>query len=368
MDDVWIFANPIAGRGLGRRLAHRLHHRLTHEKFTPHLFFDPADTIPDDLLKNMKDVRAAIIIGGDGTLRTVAGRLYRDHLAHASSTTDNGPRTTAPLHPSSFVLHPYPPPPLLIVPLGTANLMGRHLGIHWARVNAEDKLITALRERRTVAMDAAMANGRLFLLVAGVGIDAHIVHELDRIRRGPIRYASYAIPAALALAHYDYPPLTVTVDDRVVFRDQPAMAFVGNIPEYGTGFPLLPHARPDDGLLDVCVTPCASAKEVAGLFLQAAAGEHLDAKGVVYVKGRRIRIESTHNVPVQIDGEAAGHTPLDIRMLPWRIEFIAPPGAAITSSHATPLARAAKFVLSQASPMIKRGRALSKRMGRRSEP
>jgi diacylglycerol kinase family enzyme len=52
---------------------------------------------------------------------------------------------------------------------------------------------------RTTQLDAATANGELFLLMAGIGLDAKIVHELDRLRSGPIDLTSYALPAALAL-------------------------------------------------------------------------------------------------------------------------------------------------------------------------
>src|SRR5204862_5155777 len=144
----------------------------------------------------------------------------------------------------------------------------------------------------------ARANGELFLLMAGIGLDGKIVHELDRMRDGPIDLTSYALPAALALGFYDYPPLTVRVNDRVICQDMPAVAFVGNVKEYGTGFPILPHALPNDGLLDVCVLPCANRADAVRHLMHAAAGEHLAAEGAIYTKGRRVHIESAQPVPI----------------------------------------------------------------------
>jgi diacylglycerol kinase family enzyme len=160
--------------------------------------------------------------------------------------------------------------------------------------------------------------------MAGIGLDARIVHELDRLRSGPIELASYALPAALALGFYTYPPLTVTVDGKTIFRDRPAVAFIGNVKEYGTGFSILPHARPDDGLLDVCVIPCANRADAIRAFLRTATGEHVAGEGTIYRKGKKIRIDSSEPVPVQIDGEAAGHTPLQCELLPVRLPFIVP--------------------------------------------
>jgi diacylglycerol kinase (ATP) len=59
-------------------------------------------------------------------------------------------------------------------------------------------------------------------------------------------------------------------------------------------------------------------------FLRAAAGEHLDTPGVVYVQGKEIQIESTRPLPVQLDGDPAGYTPVQIDLLPTRLAFIVP--------------------------------------------
>jgi YegS/Rv2252/BmrU family lipid kinase len=265
------------------------------EQFNVELCFDKPDTMPDSVCTDPTGNLAAIVIGGDGTLRAVATRLLRPDM-----------------------------PPLLIVPMGTANLMGKHLGIKWKDATFEDDVLRVLRNHRVVHLDGATLNGGLFLLMAGVGLDAHVVHELDRIRKGPIGYLSYAIPAAVALQAYDFPPLNVEVDGRHVARDVPGLAFVGNIAEYGTGFPILPHASADDGMLDVCVLPCSTRAETFKLLLLAAAGEHLHAEEVIYLKGKQVRITSSQPVPVQVDGEAAGHTPVEIGLLPMKVPFIVP--------------------------------------------
>ncbi|HEV2294348.1 MAG TPA: diacylglycerol kinase family protein [Tepidisphaeraceae bacterium] len=299
MQDVLIFANPVAGRGRGRVLAERVAGRLAAEGFRATLFLERADQVKPEQLGS--PAVAAVVIGGDGTVRAVARQLYH----HEKRQGVDGP-------------------PLLIVPMGTANLLGRHLGLSWDERNLPARVAAAVRDHHVVHLDTACANDELFLLMAGIGIDAGVVHELDRIRQGPIQLASYVLPAALALRAYQYPALTVRVDDKPIARDLPAIAFVGNVKEYGTGFPLLSHARPDDGLLDVCVLPCRTPQDAVRHFLYAAAGEHLLGEGVVYTKGKRIRVVSSEPVPVQIDGEAAGHTPVDIRLMPIRVPFIVP--------------------------------------------
>jgi len=293
-----IFANPIAGRGKGKGLVEGLASRLGHRGHIVTSVLEKSESLnPSSLVDAAPD--AAIVIGGDGTLRGVAQTLL-----------------------DVFAIEQFPP--ILVVPLGTANLMGRHLGLDWKARGFESQVASVLENRRIVHLDVARANGQIFLLMAGVGIDGAVVHELSRVRKGPIDLTSYVLPAALALQGYSYPALRVAVDDRVVFNRAPGMAFVGNVSEYGTGFPILPHARSDDGLLDICVLPCRSRPEAINLVLRAAAGEHLGVEGVVYTKGKRVRIESAESIPVQLDGEAAGHTPVEIELLEAKMPFIVP--------------------------------------------
>ena len=295
--NVLIFANPIAGRGQGKLIAEKIAARLLRDKYSPRLIFERAEDVAEKYLTG-RDIRAAVAIGGDGTVRGVARRLF--HV--------RGKNT----------------PPMLVVPMGTANLLGRHLGTWWNDREMPGNAAATIRAHNVRRIDAAQANDELFLLMAGVGLDAKVVHELDRIRSGPIDLTSYALPAAMAFGFYQYPALTVAVDGKQVCKRLRGVAFVGNIKEYGTGFPILPLATPDDGLLDVCVLPCANRLDAIKQFLAAASGDHLAGEGTIYTKGKHVRIEAAEEVPVQIDGEAAGHTPLVCELLPVRLPFLVP--------------------------------------------
>ncbi len=291
---VAILANPLAGQGKGRATAELLQSSLRTAGIAATIIFDaPAAASPEIL----SAADAVITIGGDGTLRAAAARCLevRGDI-----------------------------PPLLLVPMGTANLMGRYLGIHWPPGELVQRAVESLQNGHVKMLDVARANGELFFVMAGIGIDAQIIHEMDRIRQGPINYTSYVVPAALALAKYRYVPIEVIVDGREIFASAPAMAFIANISEYGTGFPVAPDARPDDGLLDVCILPIVSLVEGVRQFLHAAAGEHVLTEGAVYARGKEIEVRSATPLPVQIDGDSAGFTPTRIDLLPIRVPFIVP--------------------------------------------
>jgi diacylglycerol kinase (ATP) len=268
---------------------------LTTAGYQVQIFFEHPSKVPEELID--RSAVAAISVGGDGTLRAMVERLLADDLT---------------------------PPPIFPVPLGTANLMSRHLGLSWTSSQTPAGVVATIKRNEIRLLDAARANNELFLLVAGVGIDGHIVHLLDGLRTGPIDLTSYLLPAALTFANFAFPAITVTVDNTTILRDEPAVAFIGNIKEYGTGFPILVRARPDDGLLDICIIPCRDRRELAEMLLLVATGEHPLHEKVIYVCGRSVRVESTQAVPVQLDGDAAGHTPVQIEILPGRVPFLVP--------------------------------------------
>src|SRR4051794_6047796 len=282
---VVIFANPIAGRGKGQILADRLLSRFRAEGWDARAVFQrPSEAA------GIADLTAAVSIGGDGTLRAVVERL-----------TDGGQNEG---------------PGVLVVPMGTANLMGRHLGVGLGVKGLEDRAVKAIAGRRIVKLDVGRIRSekreassekaeQMFLLMVGVGLDGEIVHALDRVRKGPIGFASYVLPAFGTLAGYRFHEIEVEVDGRVVWRMAPGVAFAGNVKEYGTGFPILPLARSDDELLDICVMPAKSVTDLIEHFVATFAGEHHLREGVVYVKGNRVVVRSKEPVAVQADGDPA---------------------------------------------------------------
>lgn len=297
---VLIFANPIAGRGRGAATARRLETALRQAGYAPECVFEKPSTarLPDG------PVHAALSIGGDGTLRGVVAAL----TARAGGAGG--------------------PPPMMVIPSGTANLMGQSLKIDWSDADLERRVVETLRGYRLVPRDAAYANGQLFLIVAGAGLDGQIIHELERRRTGPINLLHYAIPSAISFKNWRYPRITVEVDGRHVFGPAPGMAMAGNVKEHGIGFSFLVDAVPDDGLLDVLVLPCRDFFEGIDHLLHALAGKLTEQEGVVFLRGKHCRIttatDSAGGIPVQADGDTAGFTPLEVRIADFQVPFLVP--------------------------------------------
>jgi diacylglycerol kinase (ATP) len=236
---------------------------------------------------------AVVIVGGDGTVCETADGL-------AGSTV-----------------------PMVLWPAGTENLVARSLGF----MADPGTVLACLDHGRTMTMDLGKANGRSFTVVAGVGFDAEVVERLTRSRTGHITHLSYFWPLWRTFWEHRWPRILVNAEgSRGQIRwDGRGMVFVGNMARYALGLPVVRDARPDDGLLDLCIMPCSNHLQLIGHSLRTVARRHIEHPGVIYERVTRVQMSSPSRVPYEADGEAAGWLPLDIGIRPAAIRVKVPP-------------------------------------------
>ena len=209
-------------------------------------------------------------------------------------------------------------PALAILPRGTSNLVARDLGLPFrARDNAR-----VVIEGFESPMDVGVANGRVFVACVGVGWDAHVVRLLSKARKGHISFSTYAQPIAKAMLDYEFEPLRVVAADGT--SAEGVVAIVFNTRPYAAFFTPVPGARRDDGLLDVLVLARAGLLDVPRLAWKGRMGTLGDDKSATVLRSTAFRIEAKRPLPVQIDGDVGGETPLDILVRPAAIRVIAP--------------------------------------------
>ena len=136
--------------------------------------------------------------------------------------------------------------PLTIFPMGTANLLAKHVDAVLDVETTADTIQGGLMTR----MDVGTANDRVFLVVASCGFDADIVDRIHHGRKGHITYMSYAVPMVNSIMKYSYPKMRLTADGQAL--NPAAWAFVLNVPKYALGLQFVDDASAADGKLDVC--------------------------------------------------------------------------------------------------------------------
>ncbi len=143
--------------------------------------------------------------------------------------------------------------PLTLLPGGNENLLARHL-----RLDPEpEKLAETIARGKIVRLDAGRAGERIFLLMVGCGIDADVVRLVHERRTGHIRSRDYLQPLWEVLHGYRYPELRVHCGEVAGENETPVplslrWLAVFNLPCYGGGLQIAPHADGCDGQLDLC--------------------------------------------------------------------------------------------------------------------
>lgn len=224
-----------------------------------------------------------IVAGGDGTMNEVAAVLAGT------------------------------PAVLGLIPCGSGDGLGRHLGIHGSVAHA----LRVIAEGAPRTIDSGLADGHPFFTVAGLGFEAELADRFNRsARRGFRRYLALG---ARALA--DWVPETYVVTDAAGVR-RTVRAFtvaVANTSQYGNGARIAPRARIDDGRLDLCAVPPLTAWNAAPLALRLFCGRLEGARGVTFLSGTSFVIERPEPGRLHTDGETHPAGP--------RIEFAVRPAS-----------------------------------------
>lgn len=273
---VAIQRNPRSGAGLQTKPIRSLITELKRLGLRPRLYSkrEELDTAVNDPVRRA-GLKGIVAAGGDGTLLDVMNR--------------------------------HPQVPVAILPLGTENLCAKYLGIP----RDGSAVANIVADGATVRFDVGRLGNQRFMVMASVGFDAAVIHAVHAARRGHISRWTYLKPIAACLAKYRHPQLRVYIDD----DPEPTlgrMVVVANLPSYALGLKVAGNARADDGLLDVRVMQHGSIFHMFRYLGLIYYRWHEQAKDVICLRGARIRIESDEPVPIQIDGDPADFTPVEI--------------------------------------------------------
>jgi diacylglycerol kinase family enzyme len=103
---------------------------------------------------------------------------------------------------------------------------------------------------------------------------------------------------------------------------------------YGGGFNPVPHAQPDDGILDFLIVKGVSRLAVAGMVGNYSKGRYAQMpETITYYPGSCVEIESPQTMVVNIDGETIEASRLSFKIIKQGINFILPRGSRFYASR-----------------------------------
>ncbi|RYX80419.1 diacylglycerol kinase family lipid kinase [bacterium] len=321
---VLILANPTAGaRGktaARRRQLDKVRDELEKNGFAVHLGFENESKGILERARNAALAETDIIVaaGGDGTVNAVANGML---------LATDGQR---------------PVSKLAVLPMGTGNVFALNMNIP-SDIRAASQVIVEGQVRRidvgyALPLESTrlpktanlpdthdLPSPRYFLLMAGVGFDAKVIEDTSLRLKMMLRDFAYAFRSLQNAVVHQGTEVTLTFDDGSSHSNNSWLLMAGNAASYAWAIKFTEHARLDDGKLDVCVFPFENKLTSVQQVMQLLMGQHIERGSASYYQTTGVRIESTPPVPVQLDGDEWGTTPLELKMIPGSLDVLAPP-------------------------------------------
>jgi len=225
-------------------------------------------------------VDLVLAAGGDGTVRVVA-----DTMANRGVT-------------------------LAVVPAGTGNLLARNLDLPLNEAGALDVAVAG-RTRAIDLIALTVDGGRRehFAVMAGVGVDATIMDEVDPGLKKAVGPAAYFVAASKALGRLPM-PMEISVDGGRRHRRRAMMCLIGNVGKLPGGLVLIPEAEVDDGHLDVYVASPLRVTHWLKLALRVITRRGQRDDQVDSWQGGRVVVQLRKRESYQLDGDVVGEARL----------------------------------------------------------
>jgi diacylglycerol kinase (ATP) len=274
--------NPVSGRGAGQRTWQRVRTLADWECAAtawPGHARELARRAAND------GYARVIAVGGDGTVSEVVNGLAGSSVA------------------------------LGIIRAGTGNDIANNLGIPRDPHAAAALATTASPSMLDLCEIETPTRKGYFVNIAGFGFDAEVAWRVNRMRKLPGATLPYVAGVLQTLWRYASPRVRLTLDNRHVEQDVFLVA-VGNCPTYGGGMRIVPGARPDDGLFEVCIVKDLKRLEVLRILPSLYSGGHVNHPAVEIVRCRTISADADGRVRCQADGELVGELPARFRVHP----------------------------------------------------
>lgn len=285
--------NPISGTGNKAGLKAMI--TLSLEQWS--VPFEFMDTDPTGVYTELREkikgegVRRIVIIGGDGTVSSVAGAV-----------------SDLPVEIS-------------ILPAGSGNGLARAAQIPTDPIEALDLAVHG----RAIPIDAFTINHHFSCMLSGIGFDAQVAHDFARMKtRGLWTYAR--ISAANFFDATEY-PFTLVVDGKEIHTEAYFIS-IANGNQFGNNFTIAPQAQLNDGMLDIIIVQKMNKMQVLlSVFYQMKYGtvqhEAREKEGILYLQASEISIYNPMLAPLHVDGDPVETAKqVKVHLLPGALQLV----------------------------------------------
>lgn len=207
-----------------------------------------------------------------------------------------------------------------VVPTGSGNGFARHFGIPLS----PPKAVAAMAKAKTMRIDVGVVNNTPFLVTCSMAWDASIARSFAALPvRGVLPYVFAGVQEFLG---YKPQPVDIRFDSgEELHVEDPFVFTIANLTQYGGGALIAPHARPDDGSLELVVALRQDAPKLVANVGRLFNGTLDQLPEVVFRSFERMTVRREHAAPIQIDGELVdAPAEIEVRVVPGALNVLVP--------------------------------------------
>lgn len=209
-----------------------------------------------------------------------------------------------------------------IIPLGTANVLARELGIPIA---LDDACALLSGPNETTSIDAMKVKDTHYFTQIGIGVDAAMIRDTTVAHKRRLGNLAYIWTACTRSIGFQPHRFSIAADGQRT-RPRAVQVLLANSGSLGTsGLRWGPDVRVDDGRIDVCVLRAQTLLNYLSVGWSVLRGRHREDRNIQYLTARRaVAVHADRPLPVQGDGELIGETPLEVQVVPRALRVIVP--------------------------------------------
>jgi diacylglycerol kinase family enzyme len=216
--------------------------------------------------------------------------------------------------------------PLGILPAGTANVLATEMKLGGNLEKVAHRLGELVPKRISVghlSCDGG-AVSRHFLLMAGVGLDAHVVHRVNAALKAKTGKFAYWV-AGWSLLGKRLAEFDVEIEGT---KRKCSFALLSKVRNYGGDFEIARSVTLLHDRFEVILFEGSTATSYVKYFAAMAFNRLRGMSGVTVVRADQVTIAAAdgRRAYVQIDGEIGGTLPAEIRIVPDALTLLAPKG------------------------------------------
>jgi diacylglycerol kinase (ATP) len=163
----------------------------------------------------------------------------------------------------------------------------------------------------------------IFANIASAGMSGAIAQRANETTKALGGKVSYAWATFAVFARWKTSEIKVTVGDQTR-EGRMHDVVVANGRYFGGGMMMCPEAEPDDGLFDVLLIGDLTKRDLIVTLPKTYKGKHLPHPKAELLRGSTVVVEAPQPLPIELDGEQPGTTPVRFDVVPKALRLRVP--------------------------------------------